>query len=259
MLIQARQARTANAFAPRQEKKSIASGRIRWHYGPQVRFWFNGVADSSSPGSTCTTANDWSGLGVSILQTSSSLRPIKSVVNNVVGWSFDGVDDSLTTGNINLAGGNKMSIFSVARQAVATSGILIEIGGGASINGGFQYYRDNVNKLHCNSYSGLSYNEKTIDTTLLTWNLHAYSVDRSKVAASEIVIYSGTTKPTTATVVANDLSANFENRAASIGNWNASSLPFNGQISQILMMNICVTDAEQAEIATWLQQITGLL
>ena len=261
MLIQARQARTANTLAPRQQKATVAGGQIRWYYGPSLRLWLDGYADQRPYADVAQNAIDVSGAGVGIFQGTVANRPLRTVTGNASCWEFDGVTDRFDTSAIDLTTTDKVSVFMLNRKTAAASGLIFQIGNGAVINGGMQHYRDAALKFHGNSYQGATYNEQatTPVQALNSWICHTTLVDRSLAAAAETKLKVDGSFVTQTSVVLNDLTANFTNSTGSIGGWSLGSIPFGGQVAQVLVLNTVFGDIDTYLIAMYLRQRAGLI
>lgn len=260
MIVAARQAQTANRNAPRQHRSAVAASSIRSLFAPSICFWMDGWSDPRQYGVAASAATDMSGLAVSITQSTGSLQPLRSVVDSVPGWTFDGVNDRWDTGAINLTGTNKISVIVVNRETTTTTaGIMLEIGAGAAVNGGVQYFRYTATgKVQATTYTGASYNAKDINSSFNSWFAHAFTCDRSLTAVNEITSYEDGVAKAATVIAASDLSANFENRAATIGGWAPSAATFTGSIAQVLVFAVCLTAAQIAFVSTSLRQRAGL-
>lgn len=259
MIIAARQALTANRCAPRQQRSTYAAQRLRSLFGPSIRLWLDGSIDQQPIGGAVAQAQDQSGLGVAITQTVVASRPLRSVVQNVSGWTFDALDDRLNTAAVNLSGANKATLVCVHRLAVAgTAGILLEVGNGAAVNGGIQFFRTATGRFSGNSYTGVSYNAKDAASSVGVWLSQTVVLDRSLPAASETTLYQNGAAVAMTTLASADLSANFENRASTIGGWAASAATINGQIAQMIVLTGSLTAARVAEISLLAMQTAGV-
>ena len=259
MLICARYAQTANRFAPHQQQSAFAAQRLRSLYAPSLRFWLDGVRDAQAYGGTVAAAQERSGRDVTVTQTVVASRPLRSVVQNVPGWTFDALDDRLNTGNIDLSSSNKATFLCVNRQAVSgAAGILVEIGNSAVVNGGVQFFRTATARFSGNSYTGANYNAKDAASTAGSWFCHAVVLDRSLAAASETTLYQNGAAVAMTTLASAELSLNFENRAATIGGWASSPATLNGQIAQVVVLSQALTAAQVAEVSTLVMQTAGV-
>lgn len=260
MIIKARYARLANAQAPRQEKAAYGAQRIRALAGPSLRLWLDGAHDPAPVGMAVPAASDRSGRNVQIAQFTAARQPLRSSVAGVAGWTFDGTDDRLECGNIDLSGSNKATVLVVNRLAVAGgTGILFEVAENSAVfAGGIQLYRNIAAGFEANSHSGSNYNDKKIVSTAVAWYCHGVTLDRAQVAASETVLYENGLAPAATVVAAANLSANFENRSGMIGGWSFSAATLNGQIAQVLVLTGALSAAQMQELSVLLLQLSGV-
>jgi len=260
VLIKARYARLANAQAPRQEKAAYTASQIRALYGPSLRLWIDGAHDPIAVGSTAVRAFDRSGRNVTVQQLTVANRPLRSVVGGVAGWTFDGTDDRLECGAIDLSGSNKVTVVVVDRLAVAAStGILFEVAeNSGTFVGGIQFFRDNAGAFNGNTHQGVSYNARKIAGSAGAWVCHALTADRSLAAASETVLYANGTAPASTPIVLSELSSNFENRTGMIGGWSFSAATLNGQIAQVLVFTGAMSAAQVADVSKLAMQLAGV-
>lgn len=259
MLIKARYARLANAQAPRQEKAAQAAAWLRNYFGPSMRLWLDGQHDQYPFGIAVNASYDRSGKSVSVAQGTAARRPMRSMVNGVAGWTFDGTDDRLEAGAIDLSGSAKATVIVVNRLAVAAAGILFEVAENSGVfQGGIQTYRNAASGFEANSHSGANFNDRKITSTTGTWYCHGVTIDRSLAAASETVPYENGSAPASTAVVLAELSANFENRSGMIGGWSFSSLTLNGQIGQVAVFIGAFTDSQMYNASRLLMQLSGI-
>lgn len=261
MIFKARYARLANAQAPRQEKAAYAAQRIRALAGPSLRLWLDGAHDPAPVGMAVPAASDRSGRNVQIAQFTAARQPLRSSVAGVAGWTFDGTDDRLECGNIDLSGSNKATVLVVNRYAVAGStGMLFEVADNSAVHaGGIQLYRYNAAaRFSGGSHSGASYNARYIAGSAATWVCHGSTFDRSLAAASETVLYANGAVVASTAIATVDLSANFENRSGMIGGWSFSAATLNGQIAQVLVLTGALSAAQMQELSVLLLQLSGV-
>lgn len=260
MLIKARYARLANAQAPRQEKAANAAARLRALFGPSMRLWIDGAHDPIAVGNTAVRAFDRSGKGVSVQQLTVANRPFRSVVSGIAGWTFDGTDDRLECGAIDLSASNKATVLVVNRQAVAAAtGILFEVAENSGVfQGGIQVFRNNTAGFEANSHQGVSFNDRKITSSTGVWYCHAVTIDRSQVAASENTLFQNGSVVASTAVASSELSLNFENRSGMIGGWSFSAATLNGQIAQVLVLTGALTSAQVYDASRLLMQLSGV-
>lgn len=258
MIITARQARTANTYAPLQNRRAIGTATVRGLFGPSIKLWLHPNGAALASGTVVSAVNDYSNNNVTISQGTLSRRPIKSAVNNVPGFTFDGVDDFLSTTAVNLSGINKATVVIVNRLAVAgAAGILFEVGASAAIAGGIQIFRSSTAEFNANSYSFGSYNERKVASQANKWFCQVVTYDRALAAANENKLFIDGTNVVSTAVTIPDLSQNFENRASTIGGWSPSSATLKGQIAQLVVLRGALSAAQVFEISTALKQAAG--
>lgn len=260
MLVQARRAKTANTFAPFQEKRSVASARIRWAFGPSIALWMHAAADTTPAGSTISAMNDRSGAAVSIAQGTAARQPLKTTLSNVApALQFDGVNDWLTLGSIDIAGLQTITLATVEQQTNSAFAYQIDVN-----TANPRAFLARYNNVVARNISLVSIGNAGISNI---WSTGAYNspvciigtVDWSQPSGSEVAIYADGSAPATLNGAVN----NTNSFAASVGAIGAIATgagtgPYGGYICSALVLKRALSAAEAAALSTLMRQASGV-
>ena len=214
---------------------------------------------STSFGSTSASTKDSSNRNVSITQSTSARRPLKSVVSNVASWTFDGVDDWFDTGTINLSATQAVTIAIVEQQTNNAFSYEVDIGASPT-----RFFLARRNNVASRNVSAVSFGNVGISNIWSTGAFNSASVivgkiDWSKPSGSEAEIFVNGTAPATATGAVNN-TGNFGNQAGKIGAAaiGDGSGPYGGWIASIIVFSRALTTAEIALLSSYLLRRAGL-
>lgn len=258
MLFTAREARTANKLSPVQDRRAVGTARIRGRFAPSIRTWLHPNGAPVAVGSSVAAVTDWSGNGTSITQVTASKQPSKSGKNGVPGFAFDGVNDCLQTGNIDLATTAGITVAWSQIRTLTISGVSWEISTDQNFSTvgaiGFSDANDNAGLKGNVDYSSRSWT--AFDSK---WYAIAAVLDKSLASGSEVAAYRNGAQPTyTGSANANNTN-NFGNVPLFVGSRNnGAAFPFQGNIGHVILIKRALTAAEAAELSILLREATGI-
>ena len=258
MLIQARRARTANTSAPIQERRSYATGQVRWTYGPSILFWLHAQTDTSPGGATVSSANDWSGAGVAISQAVAARQPLKGAVNNAAAFQFDGVNDWFNLGSVGLSG-QAITVATIEKQTNSAFAYQIDLNTVAP-----RAYLGRWNVVAARNVSAAV--QGNVGWSSM-WSTAGFNnlvgivavLDMSKASGSEVALYADGSAPATATGAAEN-TGSFSATTGAIGATAAGTGggPYGGFICSLIILKASVTAAQAAQLNTVLRQAAGV-
>ena len=258
MLIQARQARTANTYAPLQQRSTFAGGQIRWYYGPSLYLWASAIADQRPAGTLVGTVDDQASQ-LTITQGTVAKRPLKTVQTNSPAWQFDGVNDCLVTSSSTWST-QAVSVLTLRWLTDATNKNVFERTDdfNVSTTGAVVYGRAIEAGLGIRGNVGY-----TLGSTLYAnnlWTAHLAIMDKSKPAASELTAYNNgnllVTTLSTSNDNTNDYGTNINNLGARA---NGAAYPITGWVSSVLVFSRALFPSEAVQTALLLRQQAGLV
>lgn len=199
---------------------------------------------------------DKSGNGNHATQGTSASRPLwKQDGNGCYNSLFDGTDDSWATAAIDFTASDKIAVFAAVRKlSDAALGALLEFSATpASNNGSFNILAPRLAPSG-GPYSFLSKGTVSADAISID---SAYAAPNTAVLTgigdiandSSILRINGAQS---ASVVTDQGSGNFGNYVLNIGRRNGATMPFNGQIYQLFIVQGAVTAAEIAAAEAYL-------
>jgi len=265
MLHTARVAGSANRLAPVQERRSVGTALVRGLFAPSMVWWLHPQGCQLASGSTVPAVQDFSGRGVTITQGTASKQPVRGGVRGVPCFTFDGVNDSMSTSATNLTGTQAITVAVVEYRNNTTVGIEAELttDQGAFSTGCVIAANDNSTENWSAAFLGnVGYQYRVINTALSpkqTWASFVTTMDKTKPAASEMLIYKSGVQVTSfsASLTANNTNA-FANASWYIGARNNASTFFNGSLAQILVLSTGLSDTAAAYLSLYLAQSAGV-
>lgn len=259
MLIAARQARTANRFAPAQTRRTNAQAWLEGLYAPSICLWLDAYRLPQPVGTAVATAPDASGRSIAITQATASKQPIVAVNAGIKALQYDGVNDCLQTGTLTL-GTQQVSIVAMSRQTSGTA-ILAEAGigtpgttdtvthsrGDGTVRNIVGFYAGNV---------GLQYKLSTVGYA--DWVQSAIVCDKAEPAATEMLVFANNAAPALTVTTSNNTNT-FGNYAWNIGSRNNGTVaPLLGFLSQVIVFCKALTAEERTQVYRSVQEICGL-
>lgn len=265
MLHSARVAGSANRLAPVQERRSVGTALVRGLFAPSMVWWMHPQGCQLASGSTVPAVQDFSGRGVTITQGTGSKQPLRGGVQGVPCFTFDGVNDSMSTSATNLTGTQALTVAVVEYRNNTTIGIEVELttDQNMSATGCVVAANDGSTENFSTAFLGnAGYQYKVISTALCpkqTWASFVTVMDKMRPAATELAIYKSGAQVTSfsANLTANNTNA-FANSAWYIGARNNASAFFNGSLAQILVLSTGLSDTAAAYLSLYLAQSAGV-
>lgn len=265
MLHSARVAGSANRLAPVQERRSVGTALVRGLFAPSMVWWMHPQGCQLASGSTVPAVQDFSGRGVTITQGTASKQPLRGGVQGVPCFTFDGVNDSMSTSATNLTAFQALTVAVTEYRANITVGIEVELttDQNAFTTGCIVAANDNSTENWSLAFLGnAGYQYKVITAAASpkqTWGSWVAVMDKTKPAATELVIHKSGQQVTSfsANVTANNTNA-FANAAWYIGARNNASTFLNGSLAQILVLSTGLSDTAAAYLSLYLAQSAGV-
>lgn len=265
MLIQARQARTANTRAPLTQRSSFSAGQIRWYFGPNLVLWADAVRDQRATGASVTATPDQSGRGNTITQITATKQPLKATAGNVVAcFQFDGVNDCLQVSSIDLTATQAVTVAIADWKANTTIGISYEFS--TDINASILGFAAVPNSNGVGTYgwsmrgnAGFTYRVPGSDNAT-TWYGRATIFNKGAPAAQEMTVARDGQLITSFVDSASVENTNaFGNLASFIGSRNnGASTAYNGSISQVILLNTALSTDNNTLLSLLVRQAAGI-
>ena len=264
MLIAARQAPTANKYAPRRQRSSFAAGQLRWYFGPSIKLWIDAVRDRSATGNSVAGTKDRSGADVSITQTTASKQPIKDAVQGIHGFKFDGVNDALQVAAINNTATSAISVVCAYAKNTGAQGVIIEasINANTSATGWNCITNDTIAGQDAWAFQGnVGYGYRSFAGAAVgSWTSSVCVINKALASGQEIKIYRAGNEITqfVATIDSNNTNA-FGTDPIYIGSRNnGAALPTTASISQVILLGRALTAAEAKLASILVGQAAGI-
>lgn len=267
MIVQARQARTANRFAPNQTRRSAAQASIFGKYGPSIALWFDAYRLQATSGQTIARFGDSSGKRYLAVQSVVSRQPVCATSLNVKAMLFDGGDVLSTTTAVAMRSTPSADALLVSQylSVPVISFIASNLPSNVSFPDGAIYY-GRINQFNSiGAFSGnLGTSREDFNTTgIPDFFQFYYRFDQTAGLATDKIqgyLEDVEVAPFSATYTANT-STFYDAR------WDIGSLlttigtPANGNIgylSEIILMNRNLSAAERQELYRTTQELLGL-
>lgn len=262
MLVSAREAGIANRHAPAQQRRSTGISQISSRFGPSIQFWINPRGTTATSGNTVASVRDFGKAGLTVSQSTSTKRPIMAAPNGAPAFLFDGVDDGLVTSSIDLSATQAITIgISDYRK---TSPICVEVEQTVlyyNVSTAFTIVGNDANATNVTyAFSGnVGFQVAQLSKTTNVWGATVAVMDKSKAAASELLVYD---KGLLATVTRPNTSENtnsFGAGALYIGSRNnGASAVLNGAIGHLIILNRALSASEAANFSLFLASAAGV-
>jgi hypothetical protein len=196
-----------------------------------------------------TTLSDQSGLSRDASQATGSKQPLykTNIANNQPALRFDTSDDYLQTPSINLTGTNGITLFVVVANITAGSNrVIAELSADANTaaNLGFTLLKNTSNQIDTYVRGAVGFSE-FLSTATVTTGPVIISVTYDKAQATNEVTnwlngVSAGTRPSNSNNI-----DNFGNQPLYIGMRGGTTLPFGGDLLEILMYSRILSTAER--------------
>ncbi len=266
MLHTARVAGVANKLAPVQTRRSVGTALVRGRFGPGIRWWMHPNGSPVATGTAVPAVQDYSDNNLSITQATVSKRPLKGAVRNVPSFTFDGVNDSMSTGTTNLTAFQALTIVTTEYRANTTGAIEVElttdanafatgcstVGSDGSLENWQASFRGNV-----------GYQIKVVTAAAApqqTWGSWVAVMNKANPAATELLIYkSGVQVTSFSAVTTSNNTTAFANAAWFIAARNNALAFFNGSLAQIIVITGGLSDSEAFYLSLYAAQSAGIV
>ena len=201
---------------------------------------------------------DKSGRGNHASQATAAKRPLLQTSGGLWYLQFDGVDDALSTGNINLTTTNKLGCFFGARKlSDASAGMLVELTIESNVYNGFYISApEGVGDYGVRVSSGAGYNHATFNAPIT--NVFSGNWDRSAASLSLGVVdrFNGVLNTTNPTGTLTNTA--YPNLPLFIGSRAGSSFPFNGNLYQLVVLGRTPTALETTNTEAYIAAKSGV-
>lgn len=267
MLHTARVAGSANRLAPVQERRSVGTALVRGLFAPSMVWWMHPQGCQLASGLTVPAVQDFSGRGVTITQGTGSKQPLRGGVQGVPCFTFDGVNDSMSTSATNLTGTQAITVAVVEYRNTTTAGIQTELtidSTGGGINTGYVVVGNEggSNNFSVAYLGNGGYQIKDVQSALTptqSWAAWATVANKSLTAANELKIFRRGQQVTSFSANVTTESTNaFANASWYIGARNNAISFFNGSLAQILVLSTGLSDTAAAYLSLYMAQSAGV-
>jgi hypothetical protein len=257
MILQARQARTANRFAPRQQRSTFAGGQIRWYFSPLILLWLDAA---SNPVPYGTAVGAWSDLigSANATQALSSKQPLHASKDNIPSMQFDGVNDCLVTPSTTW-NDQAVSVYTVRWLTDSTNKNLFER------STDFNYTQQGFVVYGRSTEAGLAlqgnagYSGASQASAQNRWLCNASIFDKAAPAVSELASYqNGVSVTLTPWSTANN-TGTFGSLQNYIGSRNnGAAFAVNGWLSSVLVLRGASAARQAFDLSILLSQRAGI-
>lgn len=257
MLISARTARTANRFAPRQERGSVAAADLRSRFGPSLLAWYDAATSPVAFGSTAETWSDSAGIA-NATQALASKQPARAVKNNVASMRFDGVNDGMVTAATSWPV-QAVTVFTVRWLTDATNKNVVERTAdfNSSTEGLVVYGRSGEAGVALRGNAG--YSNGALLSSQARWLCNATVCNKAAIFGQEVAIYQDGVQQTLTIYSSSDNTNTFGTQILSIGGRNGGAdYVMNGWLASVVVLSGARTAAEIASISQLLLQRAGV-
>ena len=183
---------------------------------------------------------DKSGRGNHATQATTASKPIlQQDANGKYYLAFDGVDDGMATAAVDFTGTDKMTVVE-GQRSIGLTGMHVALGGSIGVGSFYVFTNAVSNYEFARRASGAAEGTSTGVISLPDTSVLTYGVDFA--SATEVTAQRRNGAALGSVGSADTGSGNFSSAALFIGRHNASALPFNGRIYQLIIRG-ALTDA----------------
>jgi hypothetical protein len=258
MIIAARQARTANRFAPRQTKRSVAGSQIRDLFGPSLLMWLDAFANPTPYGSTVATWADQT-MRANATQALASKQPARVVKANVPSMQFDGINDGMVTAATSWPV-QAVTVFTLRWLTDATNKNVVERTAdfNVSTEGLVVYGRSAEAGVALKGNVG--YSQGAFLSSQALWRCNATVCNKAAIFGQEVAIYQDGVQQTLTLYSSSDNTNTFGTQIMSIGSRNGGAdYVINGWLSSVLVISGARSASQIASITQLLMQRAGIV
>lgn len=162
---------------------------------------------------------------------------------------FDGVDDFLVTGSIDFTGTDKMTVVAGVRKLASAEGVIAELSVQYNLNNGSFGLQSRADPTGVTLFVRGSASTVAVGNSAFTTNTPAVITATSQIAAGWLHTIS-VNAGTPATAATNVGTGNFGNYPLYIGRRGGTSLPFNGNLYQLVIRGALTADLAPIEAFT---------
>jgi len=240
---------------------------VRGLFAPSMVWWLHPQGCQLASGSTVPAVQDFSGRGVTITQGTASKQPVRGGVRGVPCFTFDGVNDSMSTSATNLTGTQAITVAVVEYRNTTVAGIQAELttdATGGGINTGYLVVGNNssVNNFSVAYLGSGGYQIKDVQSAITptqSWAAWTTVANKTLTAANELKFFRrGQPVTSFSTNTTNESTNAFANAAWYIGARNNTTAFFNGSLAQILVLSTGLSDTAAAYLSLYLAQSAGV-
>lgn len=199
--------------------------------------------------------NDKSGLGNNATQATPDSRPLTTTIGSVYrGVQFDGIDDWLQTTAIDFSNSDKMTVVAGVRKlSDAARGVLVELGAPAAAGS----FRIEAPGSSLNNYAMASGGSTIVGTTAAGFSSPISSIlsGLGNISGDSVILRHNGTQ--VASSPSDQGTGNYANDIIYIGRRGGTTLPFNGIITFLCVINRTLTAGELAQLEAFANGKTG--
>ncbi len=266
MLHTARVAGVANRYAPVQTRRSVGTALVRGRYGPGIRWWMHPNGAPQATGVAVPSITDYSYNNLAITQGTVAKQPAKGGISGVPCFTFDGLNDSMSTGTTDLTAFQALTIVTTEYRANTTGAIEVELttDTNAFATGCATVANDSGVEGWQASFRGNGgYQIKTVTTAAAprqTWGSWVSVMNKANPAATELSIYKAGAQVTSfSTNITNENTNTFANAAWFIAARNNAVAFFNGSLAQIIVIPAALPEDEANYLSLYAAQSAGIV
>jgi hypothetical protein len=176
--------------------------------------------------------------------------------------AFDGVDDFMSTGNINFTGTDKMTVWAGVRKlSDGAFGGIVEHGINTDLNGSFALFVSNNAGyyMQCGAAANRTFLQQSGGAIAPRTDIVSMILDRAKTDASELQYKINAATSTSAGVAISGTTAdgNYGNYPMFIGSRAGTSFRFNGHLYQLIIRGAQTNAAQLSNTENWVNTRTG--
>jgi len=195
---------------------------------------------------------DKSGNGFNATQATLANKPVLQQDGNGMYYlAFDGIDDFLVTPSIDFSATDKMGVFSGVRCA-SNSGMLVELSSNSDVSGGFYIFSGSIGKTKfqlTDAGAVAAAHERSLAAAYPLTEVWAAAYNYAGAArAEEVSARINGSSSLLAEATGTAVSGSFTNSPIYIGRRGGTSLPFNGNLYQLIVRG-ALPDAAQITAA----------
>lgn len=269
MLCVARQARTAYANGPAQNRRCVAKQELCCTYTTAIASWLDVHATNLLVGDATTTMADSSYLGVDTnrgtpwwytASNPASTYPVFATANNVKCVQFDGVDDVLISYfSAQTTGPAATLVVMYQNFSPANDRVIVEAGTDYNFQTGSYIMQGGQTGAFAGLRGNVGYSTRGWSSPQTNWTVTASVMNKAAGLGSEELVYENGTQITVFTSATDsDNTNNFGQNTMRAGRRSTGALPMNGRIAAILIVSNALSLADVQNVTKLLRWRAGL-